>query len=90
MKANRTGFPALVTGIILSGLLTAQPLLAAKVTPGSGQAKEVTKDAVAAAKQAADEKKAKYSKEAADAIKAVDEAIALLEKGKNDGDRHGG
>lgn len=84
MKTYQPKLPALVTGVILSGLLGVPPAHADTATPGSAQAKEITKDAESAAKNAAEEKMAKYSKEAVDAIKAVDEAITLLDKGKKD------
>jgi len=84
MKTYQSKFPALFAGVILSGLVGVPPVLAATDTPGSTQAKEMTRDAESAARKAAGERMAKFSKEAADAIQAVDEAITLLDKGKKD------
>lgn len=83
MKKYKSKIPVMALGVILSGLLSVQPVVASPVTAGSDQAKQNTEAAAATANKAAQEKREKYSSEVITAIKAVDEAIDLLDAGKS-------
>lgn len=82
MKVYRPKPLVLAMGTILSGLLALQPVIADTVSPGSVHAQKITKEAVSDARQATANKKAEFSREAVDALKATEEAIGLLENGK--------
>jgi hypothetical protein len=70
--------------LLSSGFIVVPPVMAESGASAPAQVKDFKQDAVDKAKQAAKDKNAKYSAEAVAAIKAVEQAITLLDEGKHD------
>ena len=75
---------ALCLLLLSSGFIVVPLAIAESGATAPAPVKDFKQDAVARAKQAAENKNAKYSTEAVIAIKAVEQAIAMLDEGKND------
>ena len=85
MKEPVSCFKPLLLGMLLAGGLVATHVVRAESNAsGSVQTEQIKQDAIAAAEQAAKQEHAKYRAEAIAAVKAVEEAAALLEEGKSD------
>ena len=85
MKITTGNLPRVALCLLLSSsAFTIHPVLAGTVASAPAQAKDFRQDAIAKAKQAAREKHTSYSAEAFAAIKAVEQAIGLLDAGKNE------
>ena len=85
MKKTTRYFPTLVLGSLLAwGFVAAHPARAESHSSGSVQAGQIKQDAVAKAKQAAKEEHAKYRAEALAAVKATEQAAALLDEHKGE------
>ncbi len=85
MKGTVSCFKSLLLGMLLAGGLVATHAVRAESgASASVQTEQIKQDTIAKAKQAAKQEHAKYRAEAVAAVKAVEEAAALLEEGKSE------